>query len=177
MIEWEDQEDNPNEKWRKIQLIYKHLPQEFEKRKKCQRCVKWDSMRRKKKTSLPILFTFPLQNSPLSHTHSPFDSRLGNNFSKTVRRHCGNRVVGLPYQLDRLVSFPVSNYPTTNPFLPSRETKRKKNPTRAQSQCRWWLILVSWQQYWRTVVCICCFLNFRFESTAKMTGESSDCFW
>jgi hypothetical protein len=39
----------------------------------------------------------------------------------------------LPYQLDRLVSFPVSNYPTTNPFLPSRETQKKNQLERSHS--------------------------------------------
>ena len=41
----------------------------------------------------------------------------------------------LPYQLDRLVSFPVSNYPTTNQFLPSTETnekQKKKNKKKNQ---------------------------------------------
>lgn len=71
MIGW-GREENPNEKWRKFSWYTNTSHNRILKRKKCQRCVKWDSMRRKKKTSLPILFTFHFK-TVLFHIHTlPF---------------------------------------------------------------------------------------------------------
>ena len=156
----------------------------WKKRKKCQRCVKWDSMRRKKKKSLPILFTFHFK-TVLFHIHTLIPVLV----ITFVKLGGGTVAIGfLPYQLDRLVSFPVSNYPTTNQFLPSTETKEKQKK-KIKKKTNSSAVTVSLMAYSRVVTTIlanCClflfffcflFFNFRFESTAKMTGERSDCFW
>ncbi len=156
MIGW-GREENPNEKWRKFSWYTNTSHNRILKRKKCQRCVKWDSMRRKKKMSLPILFTFHFK-TVLFHIHTlPFwFPSLVITFFLTGRRHCGNRMVAVPIGP---FSFVPSQQLSNNQSVSAvkRNTKKKTNSS---------AVTVSLMAYSRVVTTIsakcCLFLLFLF---------------